>query len=317
MSFATRAIATSPGSIGNLGPGLDVLGAAVHGAYDSVEATWCYPHGVTVLDPGHPSLPTHPEQHASAIAALAVIDEAHYRGVELGNRGIALRVTKGLPLAGGQGGSAASAVAGACAASALLGLNLDQTRLIACALAAERVVAGPHLDNIVPSLLGGICLVRSLEPIDVVRLPTPDRIRVVLAHPNQQLRTADSRAVLPETVTRTVALEQMANVAAMVAACANGDLALLGRAMHDQIAEPARAHLIPGFETAKTAALEAGALGASISGSGPTMFALCDSDVSAQRVLHAVREAYEREHIEAQVRATRLDLAGTRTEAFS
>lgn len=315
MTFPLRATAHAPGSIGNLGPGLDVLGAAITGVGDSVTAEWSATSGVTVLESGHPDLPTDATCHTAALAASAVLQLAADLEVRLPPRGIALTVRKGLPLAGGQGGSAASAVAGAVAVNALIGAPLERHDLLAACLTAEERVAGRHLDNIAPSLLGGICLIRSLEPMDVVALPVPSRLRVVLAHPDHHLRTADARAVLPAMVERRVAIEQIANVAAMVAALHAGDLALLGRALHDQIAEPARRALIPGFAAAKDAALEAGALGASISGAGPTAFALCDSDVGAQRVAHGMRSAYEKEGIPAQVRVARIDVHGVRVEA--
>jgi homoserine kinase len=310
MSFLSRATAHAPGSIGNLGPGLDVLGAAVMGVYDSVTAEWCGESGITVLDSGHADLPSDPALHASAIAAAAVL-----RSSGTSDRGIALTVRKGLALSSGQGGSAASAVAGAAAANLLLGSPLEPMELLIACLTAEIAVSGRHLDNIAPAMLGGICLVRSLDPIDVVRLPVPGRLRVVLAQPNQMLRTADARAVLPALIDRTIALQQTANVASIVAALFEEDLALLGRALDDQIAEPARAGLIPGFVEAKRAAIEAGALGASISGAGPTVFALCDSDVGAQRVAHAMRNAYEVLGLPAQVRVTRIDAQGVRTES--
>jgi homoserine kinase len=139
-------------------------------------------------------------------------------------------------------------------------------------------------------------------------------LRSSFAHPNQTLRTADARAALPAEIDRPRAIQQMANVAAIVAALFEEDLALLGRAMDDRIAEPARAGLIPGFLEAKKAALEAGALGASISGAGPTSFALCDSDVGAQRVAHAMRHAYEEAGVAALVRVTRIDPQGVRSE---
>lgn len=314
MPLPSRVTAHAPGSIGNLGPGLDVLGAAVMGLYDSVCAEWAEEPGVTLVDSGHAELPSDPERHASAIAARAVLLMAGPAANPM-NRGVGLTVRKGLPLAAGQGGSAASAVAGASAANLLLGSPLEPQALLEACLTAEQVVAGRHLDNIAPALLGGICLVRSLDPVDVVRLPTPTRLRVVLAHPNQALRTAEARAVLPPTVDRALAIGQMANVAAMVAAFYEEDLALLGRALTDQIAEPARAGLIPGFAEAKAAALDAGALGASISGAGPTTFALCDSDVGAQRVAHAMRHAYEEHGVTAHVRVTRVDEQGVRTES--
>jgi homoserine kinase len=307
---STRVVVSVPGGIGNLGPGLDVLGCAVAGLRDEVTAEWSDTPGVTLLDAGHPELPTDPARHTSAIAAAAVLDVARRRGATLFASGVALAVRKQLPLSGGQGGSAASAVAGAVAANTLLGSLLDRTALLQCCLLAEETVAGRHLDNIAPSLLGGIVLVRSVDPIDVVSLPIPDGLRVVLAHPAQRLRTADARGVLPASLPRAVALHQMAQVAAIVAACYSSDLALLGRAIDDRIAEPARAPLLPGFLAAKNAAMTAGALGASISGAGPTAFALVDGDAAGERVASAMREAYERAGVECSARVTQVDPNG-------
>jgi homoserine kinase len=307
---STRVVVSVPGGIGNLGPGLDVLGCAVAGLRDEVTAEWSDTPGVTLLDAGHPELPTDPARHTSAIAAAAVLDVARRRGATLFASGVALAVRKQLPLSGGQGGSAASAVAGAVAANTLLGSLLDRTALLQCCLLAEETVAGRHLDNIAPSLLGGIVLVRSVDPIDVVSLPIPDGLRVVLAHPAQRLRTADARGVLPASLPRAVALHQMAQVAAIVAACYANDLALLGRSIDDRIAEPARAPLLPGFSAAKAAAMTAGALGASISGAGPTAFALTSGDEVAERVAAAMREAYERAGVECTTRVTHVDPNG-------
>jgi homoserine kinase len=205
-------------------------------------------------------------------------------------------------------------VAGAAAANGLLGGPLNEIQLLEACLIAENSVAGRHLDNIAPSLLGGIVLVRTLDPIDVVRLPVPNRLRVVIAHPDQQLKTSVARALLPAQVSLETTIRQMANVASIVAACFNEDLALMGRALHDCLAEPVRAPHLPGFDEAKAAALEAGALGAAISGAGPTAFALCDSDVAAQRVSHAMRDAYATLDIVSTVRVTRLDQRGVRLE---
>jgi homoserine kinase len=306
----TRVVVSVPGGIGNLGPGLDVLGCAVAGLRDEVTAEWCDRPGVSLLEPGHPELPTDPTRHTSAIAASAVLDVARQRGAQLPAAGIALSVRKALPLSGGQGGSAASAVAGAVAADALCGSLLDQTSLLLCCLRAEEAVAGRHLDNIAPSLLGGIVLVRSVDPVDVVRLPTPDGLRIVLAHPAQRLRTSDARGVLPATVPRSVALHQIAQVGAIVAACYMNDLSLLGRSIDDRIAEPARAPLLPGFLAAKESAMTAGALGASISGAGPTAFALVAGDEVAERVATAMREAYARAGVESSTRITHVDPNG-------
>jgi len=312
--FPKRVRAFAPASIGNLGPGLDVLGCAVTGTGDTVVAEWCDEPGIVVRDPGHAELPTDPALHSSAIAATAVLRQALGGGARPPASGVALTVTKGLPLAAGQGGSAASAVAGAVAANALCGSPLTTNALLDACLLAEATVAGRHLDNLAPSLLGGICLVRSMDPIDVVRLPVPSSLFVVLAHPSQRLRTADARAVLPAMIDRGVALHQAAQVGAIVAALASGDLALLGRAIDDRIAEPARAPLIPGFRDAKAAALAAGALGASISGAGPTTFALTPDRACADAVAIAMEAAFAAQAVECQVRVCEVDRVGARVE---
>ena len=234
--------------------------------------------------------PRSPREAGANTAALAA--QAALRLAGQPAAGLTLRITKGLPLSGGQGGSAASAVAGAVATNALLGLGLAERQLLESALAAEACVAGWHLDNILPSLIGGIVLIRDARAYDYIRLPVPANLRVVLAHPGQRLRTADGRAVLPTDVPRDLAMYQAAQVAAMVLAFATGDHALLRRALDDRIAEPARAPLLPGFSVAKAAALEAGALGCSISGSGPTAFAFAADDRIGAVIAAAMKAAY-------------------------
>jgi homoserine kinase len=312
----SRVVASTPGSIGNVGPGLDVLGCAIAGARDEVMAEWSDTPGITVLDPGHPDLPRGSSRHTSAIAAAAVMHQAQRHGAMLRAAGIALTVKKGLPLSGGQGGSAASAVAGAAAANELFGGVLDVVTLLGCCLIAEAKVAGRHLDNIAPALLGGIVLIRSIEPIDYVRLPVPDGLRLVLAHPAQRLSTAVARRALPRSVPLPVATHQLAQVAAMVAACYTNDLALFGRAIDDRIAEPARAALIPGFIDAKKAAMEAGALGVSISGAGPTAFAIVEDEQRAEEVAVAMRESYARQHIDCMTSVSTIDGNGTTVSPY-
>lgn len=317
MSFPKKATAYSPGSIGNLGPGLDILGCAVEGAGDTVTAEFTESRDISVLDPGHPSLSADPSMHASAIAAHAVIRRATHMGATTPAAGIALRVSKGLPLSAGQGGSAASAVAGAAAVNALIGSPLSRNEILEAALYSETQLAGRHLDNIAPSYMGGIVLIRSLDPIDVLPIPVPASLHIVLASPEQTLRTAEARAVLPVEVSLTVALHQAAQVAGIVAALHAGDLAFLGRCIDDRIAEPARAGLLPGFNRAKQAAMAAGALGVSISGAGPTAFALCSSVEAANSVAAAMCQAYQKAGLGCTTRVTRPDAAGTRIETAS
>jgi homoserine kinase len=296
----------APGSVGNVGPGFDILGLAIGGAGDTVLARKLPELGVVITASGHPSLSVDPTKHTSGIAALEVLRRANAAF------GLSLEVAKGLPLSGGQGGSAASAVAGALAANLLLEEPLPEQALLEAALEAEAVVAGRHADNVVAILLGGLVLVRSLEPLEVVRLPVPARLRVVLAHPDRAMPTRTGRAVLPAMIPRADAVYQAAQVGALVAAAHSGDLALFGRAIQDRIAEPARAPLLTGFSEAKAAALAAGALGCSISGSGPTAFALVGDNEAGGAVALAMREAYTRAGIGCTTRLAAPDLEGAR-----
>jgi len=301
-----RVSAFAPGGIGNLGPGLDIVGCAIDGPGDTVHAERVDTPGVRLLERGHVDLPSDPGRHTSAIAATEVLRRAR------ATFGLALRIRKGLPLAGGQGGSAASAIAGAVAANAMLDDPLDANELLLAALVAEERVAGRHLDNLAPALLGGIVLVRSIDPIATVRFTAPESLRIVLVHPEMRLRTAEARAVLPASIDRATSVAQAAAVATMVAAFATGDLALLRGAVDDRIAEPARAALLPGFTRAKAAAIDAGALGASIAGGGPSAFALIDGDLIAQPVLNAMLAAYASAGVRATGRIARVDDRGAR-----
>ncbi|MES2522077.1 MAG: homoserine kinase [Gemmatimonadota bacterium] len=310
-----RIFAYAPGGIGNLGPGLDVLGCAITGAGDEVQAWWTDEPGVVILDAGHPELSVDPALNACAIAATAVLDRAVgiYGGAE---RGVALRVHKGLPLSAGQGGSSASAVAAAVAVNQLVvmegGDPLDRVGLLQAALIAETAVAGRHLDNVASSLMGGVICVRGIDPPDVCNVPVRMDLWFALAHPAIRVRTADARSVLPASLPRETAIAQMANVASLVTALAIGDHALFGRSLVDAIAEPPRSRLVPGIAQAKQAAFDAGALGVSLSGSGPTLFAACASEVDALAAAEAMRWAFESAGHACTSRVATIDFNGAR-----
>ncbi len=278
----------APASIGNLGVGFDVLGAALPGPLDELVARRSATPGVEVVairgDGGR--LPREAELNTAAVAAAAVLARAGAGG------GLTLELTKGIPLAGGLGSSAASAVAGALAADTLIGAGLGTADLLACALAGERAGCGAdHGDNIAPCLLGGIVLVRGLDPVDAVRLPVPAGLAAAVLHPPVELETRAARAALGTTVRLADAVAQWADLGAFVAALHAADWELLRRALRDHIAEPRRASLVPGFHAIQRAARDAGALGCSLSGSGPSIFALCRGLDRAVSVGDAMRAA--------------------------
>lgn len=295
----------APGSVSNVGPGFDCLGIAIEGRGDRVSARPSDMPGVRVSFVSDARIPTDAARNTAALAAQAALRQAGRDG------GLELTIEKGLPLAGGLGGSAASAVAGALAADALLGLGLPRFVLLECALAAEAVVAGRHADNVAPSLLGGAVLVARLSPLTVVPLHVDAGLALVLATPAYQVETARARAVLPAHVPRHEAVQQAANLAQLLVALSRGDGPLLRDALDDRIAEPARLSLYPGYPEARAAALEAGALGVAVSGAGPTIVALAPH-VSAESVRLALIEGYARVGIQATAFATGVDAQGAR-----
>ncbi len=306
----TAVEAFAPGSIGNIGPGLDVLGCAVTGAGDRVIARRTSGSAIVLEDAGHPDLPADPAKHACAIAADSV-----RRACGASDTGVSLRVIKGLPLAAGQGGSAASAVAAAVAMHALLGEPLSRAELLACCLEAETAVAGRHLDNIAPSLLGGVITILGNDPPDVSHVPVNMELWFAMAYPHITVRTADARAVLPEFFPRATLIAQLASVSALVTALGTGDLALLGRSLADHVAEPARAPRVQGFAAALEAAREAGAVGGSFSGSGPTTFAACANETIARDAAEAMQRVYRETGVQCDIRVVTIDTEGARWHA--
>jgi homoserine kinase len=302
--------AYAPGTVANLGPGFDVLGLALEGAGDTVLAERSESPGVTIRSAGHSEIPTDPAGNTAGIAASAVLRRA---GVSPG--GVVLEVRKGLPLSGGQGGSAASAAAAAVATNALYGSPFSRADLLEPCLEAEEAVSGRHADNVAAALYGGLILVASLDPLDIVEISWPRSLRVVLAEPEQTSETGASRARLPASVGREVAVAQAASLAALVSALAAADFDRVRRALHDRIAEPVRAAHLAGFREAKAAALEAGAFGCSISGSGPAAFALAVGEDMAVRIGSAMVEAYALAGVRARFRSADVDRKGARVLA--
>ena len=281
-----KAAAFAPGSIGNVGPGFDVLGLAVDGIGDkvTVELTKGASKIADVTGRDADLVPRDADRNCAAIAANAYLRPYGFRAV--------VTIEKGLALAGGMGGSAASSVAGAYAAGLALGAMPSLPDVLAAALEGEAAVAGRHLDNIAPSTVGGLALSRSIDPIDVVKLPVGAPWWIALVTPRVRIQTKEARALLPDVTERAEWIQQMANTTALAHAFAAADGELLRRALDDRYAEPRRAPLIPRFAEVKRAALEAGAFGCSISGSGPTLFAIAPDEAVARQCAAAMENAF-------------------------
>jgi homoserine kinase len=283
--------AFAPGSVSNVGCGFDVLGFALEAPGDIVMVEAAGQPGVEVVsitgDGGR--LPRDPRRNTATVAIAALCERlgAH--------RGIRVWIEKGLPLASGMGSSGASAVAAVVAANELLGRPAPMDVLLECAMAGEIVACGAaHPDNVGPSLYGGLILARGTQPPDIVRLPVPEGLACALVHPHLEVETGAARAILGDSIPLRDAVRQWANMGALVAGLFRSDLSLISRALEDHVAEPRRAHLVPGFAEVKRAALAAGALGCSLSGSGPSIFALCANKAAAEACAAAMREAFAR-----------------------
>lgn len=290
--------AFAPGSVGNVGPGFDVLGLAVDGIGDRVTIELTSGdsriESITGRDAG--LIPRDPSRNSCAIAAIAWL-RANGR-----EENVIVSIEKGLALSGGMGGSGASAAAGAFAAMlasrrtgfspSMVGLKPDLRSIITAALEAESFVAGRHLDNIASSVLGGLTISRSVDPIDAISVKVAAPWWVALVTPDVRIETKAARAILPEEWPTRMWVQQMANTVALTHAFAAGDGDLLARSLDDRYAEPLRANLIPHCREVKRAAVLAGAFACGISGSGPTMFAVCENESVARAAYAAMQNAF-------------------------
>ena len=284
----------APASIANLGPGFDSLGVALEGLGDTIEARRSETPGVRIIEmTGEKEhIPTDPAMNCAGRAAETVLKQL--KGKAAKEAGMDMKLHKGLPQGSGLGSSAASAVGGAVAAHLLFGSALGSNMLLEAALEGEVLASGGrHADNLAASLLGGFTIVRSHEPLDVIRLELPSAMRFVVVLPGMEIETRFARSVLPEMIPLKDAASNWANTAALVAAVAQGKLGDFGRAVVDRVVEPVRSRLIPGFAEVKRAALEAGAHGCSISGAGPALFAIVAPD-AAEKVALAMQAAFQR-----------------------
>src|SRR5687768_4226234 len=281
----------APATIANIGPGFDVLGLALSSPGDVLDAELSDVPGVQIVevtgDGGR--LSREPMKNVASRAAADVLRRAG------SSQGLRLWLHKQMPLASGLGSSGASSAAGAVAANEILGRPLSSRDVVISAMEGECAASGtPHADNVAPSVMGGFVLVRSYDPFEIVELPVPEALRVAVVHPHCQVSTAEARRLVKErTYGLDVIVPNTGSVAALIAALYRNDLPLLGRSIDDRIIEPLRATLIPGFAAVKKAAFDAGALGCSIAGSGPSVFAFADDDDAAQRIGAAMRAAFK------------------------
>lgn len=289
-----RVTAFAPGSVANVAIGFDILGFSVDAVGDTVTLTRTEAPGVTIssITGVVEDLPLAAEKNTAGQALLALIRERELPF------GFDVRISKGIPLASGLGGSAASAVAAVVAANAMIDDPLTRIELLKVAMEGEAVASGSrHADNISPSLFGGLVLTVGIDEPRVKQIPVPQQIYAVIVHPHLQVSTKQARAILSRTVNMSDFVWQTANLAGFISGCYTNDLDMIKATLVDVIIEKQRQVLIPGFLEVRAAALAKGALGCSISGAGPTVFALC-LEADARAVRNAMEQAFAAEGIE-------------------
>lgn len=302
-----EATAFAPASIGNVAVGFDVLGHSFEAIGDRVTARRTSQRGVRIVSiVGHPDLPMEAEKNTAGMAVLSMARELQL------DFGIELTIHKGIPLGSGLGGSAASAVAGVVAANALLAQPLSLLQLLKFAMHGEAVASGAvHVDNIAPSLFGGLVLTVGIDNPNVKRIPIPAGVRCVLVHPHMMLSTRQAREILQPSIELSNVIWQSANLAGFLTGCFTGDLQLIRESLQDVIIEPQRKALIPGFQAVKDGALKNGALGCSISGAGPTVFAWCEAQ-DAIAIRDAMVSGFSANDLASDAWISALDPTGAR-----
>ncbi len=301
--------AYAPASVSNVACGFDIMGFALDRPGDTVTVRFTRKNSVTIrsITGCTCSLPMDPVMNTAGAPVIEMLRHFAIR------RGVEIEIRKGLPAGTGMGSSAASAVAAAVACNALLDAGLSKEELLEFALHGERIASGgTHVDNLSPSLWGGFVLVRGYDPPDVVQIPTPAALWCAIVRPHMEIRTKEARRILPKAVSLPDVVRQTGNAAGLVAGLMSGDYGLISRSLHDVIAEPARRHLIPSFIELKSAALEAGALGCSLSGSGPAVFALAKSQKLASHIGVAMSAVLRRVSCPHSVIVSRINRTGAR-----
>jgi homoserine kinase len=296
-----------PATIANVSCGFDVLGLCLDNVGDEMVVTKTLQKGIRIIAVTGADLPLDPAQNVAGVAAMALAEKLNT------TFGFDITIHKKIKAGSGIGSSAASAAGVVFAINHLLGSPLTTAELVHYAMQGEKLASGSaHADNVAPALLGGFTLIRSYDPLDIIKIDAPAELYATVLHPQIELKTKDARAVLKETVDFKKAIVQCGNIAGLISGLYTQDYDLIGRALHDALVEPLRAPLIPHFAQLKQAALDAGALGAGISGSGPSVFALSRGEAAAQKVADEMAKTMDTTGIAYEVHVSKINPDGIR-----
>ena len=296
----------APATVANLSCGFDILGLCLDKPFDEIEVIKINEKKVFIelAESKYSNIPSDPKKNTGGLPAIQIIKDLNL------NFGFNIKIKKGIPLCGGMGSSASTASGVVFAINKILNEKLTDKEMLKYALIGESVsVKNPHADNIAPCLFGGLTVIRDTKTLDIININVPD-LYVCLIHPDISVITQDARDMLPNKIKLSSAVKQWGNIAALVTGFANGDFELIKRSMHDEIIEPVRAPLIRGFYDIKNKSIDLGALGCGISGSGPTIFAICESKTIAERILDFSKNFYKNSGIGCDVYMSKINHTG-------
>jgi homoserine kinase len=298
----------APASVTNVSCGFDVMGFAIDWPGDELILKIKKKPGISIskITGENGKLSLDPKKNTAGLSLIALAKHLNFEN------GLEIEIHKKMALGSGLGSSAASAVASVFAFNEILGKPLTKTELLPFALEGEKLTCGgtPHADNVSACLMGGFVIVRSVNPLDVVNIKTPKNLYCTILHPHLEINTADTRKILRKQILLSDAVKQWGNVAGLVAGLTSGNYELIGRSLHDVIIEPVRSILIPGFDEIKNSAIQNGALGCSISGSGPSIFAFSKSQIIAEKVGHEMNKILKSLKIDGDLYISKINKEG-------
>jgi homoserine kinase len=295
----------SPATVANVSCGFDVLGFCLDTIGDEMVIRKTDKKGIFITKIEGYNLPFEAKKNVAGVSALALYNDAKP------DFGFEIEIYKKIKPGSGIGSSSASAAGSVFAMNELLGKPYNKTQLINFAMKGEALASGcEHADNIAPGIFGGFTLVKSLSPLEVLQLPTPDDLYVTIIHPQIEVKTSEARAILPKVVPMKDAITQWANVGSLVHALHINDYELIRRSLEDVIVEPYRSQLIPHFSEVKQATLKAGALGCGISGSGPSIYALSKGIKTTKEVEDVMKIVYSKTNIRFITYVSKINVHG-------
>ncbi len=298
----------APATIANIGPGYDIFGLALEHIGDTISMQWRTDEQI-VIDPldGFPDIPLDADKNIAGIVATEMLKQQKEK------RGLHIHISKNVMPGSGLGSSGSSAAGAAFALNQLMGEPYTAAQLVELAMVGEKATSGKaHADNVAAVIMGGFTVIKGYNPLQVFNIPFPDDIHIAIVHPQVEVKTADSKKILKKEMPLEQVIKQCGNVAGMVAGISSSNYALIASSMHDLIAEPKRAYLIPAYAEAKKLALENNAIGCSISGSGPSIFAFVKTPSEAASICSLWQKLYESIDIPCKTYTSRISPTGAK-----